>query len=173
MQSEIRSNIPLDNMSNEDANNIISENSVYQLKSSVPELEKVVKAGKSFVVRNFTLLYFCEISFLLIVIMLSVEYLYFYLELLNSFGVNFCLSLSDDEYIVEYSLEYGFLRLSPAARQRLNIPVKIVTLDPLNDECFGDTFSRFILDEFLGYDDLLMASVKTLAEQEDNKGFLR
>ncbi|XP_043466783.1 membralin isoform X2 [Leptopilina heterotoma] len=123
MQSEIRSNIPLDNMSNEDANNIISENSVYQLKSSVPELEKAVKA--------------------------------------------------DDEYIVEYSLEYGFLRLSPAARQRLNIPVKIVTLDPLNDECFGDTFSRFILDEFLGYDDLLMASVKTLAEQEDNKGFLR
>ncbi|XP_011865325.1 PREDICTED: membralin isoform X2 [Vollenhovia emeryi] len=79
----------------------------------------------------------------------------------------------EDGYIVEYSLEYGFLRLSPAARQRLNIPVKIVTLDPLNDKCFGDAFSRFILDEFLGYDDLLMASIKTLAEQEDNKGFLR
>ncbi|XP_033232161.1 membralin isoform X2 [Belonocnema kinseyi] len=79
----------------------------------------------------------------------------------------------DDEYIVEYSLEYGFLRLSPAARQRLNIPVKIITLNPLNDQCFGDAFSRFILDEFLGYDDLLMASIKTLAEHEDNKGFLR
>ncbi|XP_039307296.1 membralin isoform X2 [Solenopsis invicta] len=79
----------------------------------------------------------------------------------------------DDGYIVEYSLEYGFLRLSPAARQRLNIPVKIVTLDPLNDKCFGDAFSRLILDEFLGYDDLLMASIKTLAEHEDNKGFLR
>ncbi|XP_072749636.1 membralin isoform X2 [Anoplolepis gracilipes] len=78
-----------------------------------------------------------------------------------------------DGYIVEYSLEYGFLRLSPAARQRLNIPVKIVTLDPLNDKCFGDAFSRLILDEFLGYDDLLMASIKTLAEHEDNKGFLR
>ncbi|XP_029170163.1 membralin isoform X2 [Nylanderia fulva] len=78
-----------------------------------------------------------------------------------------------DGYIVEYSLEYGFLRLSPAARQRLNIPVKIVTLDPSNDKCFGDTFSRLILDEFLGYDDLLMASIKTLAEHEDNKGFLR
>lgn len=79
----------------------------------------------------------------------------------------------EDEYIVEYSLEYGFLRLSPGTRQRLNIPVKIVTLDPSKDACFGDAFSRFILDEFLGYDDLLMASIKTLAEQEDNKGYLR
>ncbi|XP_076233761.1 membralin-like isoform X2 [Calliopsis andreniformis] len=83
------------------------------------------------------------------------------------------LARTDDGYIVEYSLEYGFLRLSPVARQRLNIPVKIVTLDPVNDKCFGDDFSRFILDEFLGYDDLLMASIKTLAEHEDNKGFLR
>ncbi|KAH7936232.1 hypothetical protein HPB52_020323 [Rhipicephalus sanguineus] len=33
-----------------------------------------------------------------------------------------------DEYIVEYSLEYGLLRLSPATRQKLNISVKIVTL---------------------------------------------
>ncbi|XP_076652389.1 membralin isoform X3 [Halictus rubicundus] len=82
-------------------------------------------------------------------------------------------SRPDDGYIVEYSLEYGFLRLSPVARQRLNIPVKIVTLDPVNDKCFGDAFSRLILDEFLGYDDLLMASIKTLAEHEDNNGFLR
>lgn len=78
-----------------------------------------------------------------------------------------------DEYIVEYSLEYGFLRLSPSTRARLKIPVEIVTLDPGKDECFGDAFSRLILDEFLGYDDLLMASIKTLAEQEDNKGYLR
>ncbi|EFA06285.2 hypothetical protein TcasGA2_TC009151 [Tribolium castaneum] len=80
---------------------------------------------------------------------------------------------SSDEYIVEYSLEYGFLRLSPMTRARLKIPVQIVTLDPGKDECFGDAFSRLILDEFLGYDDLLMASIKTLAEQEDNKGYLR
>lgn len=83
------------------------------------------------------------------------------------------LVFPEDEYIVEYSLEHGFLRLSPAARQRLNIPVKIVTLDPVNDKCFGDAFSRLILDEFLGYDDLLMSSIKTLAEHEDKKGFLR
>ncbi|XP_072294208.1 membralin isoform X2 [Eucyclogobius newberryi] len=78
-----------------------------------------------------------------------------------------------EEYIVEYSLEYGFLRLSQNTRQRLNIPVMIVTLDPMKDECFGDGFSRFLLDEFLGYDDILMSSVKALAENEENKGFLR
>ncbi|GJQ66311.1 hypothetical protein Trydic_g4356 [Trypoxylus dichotomus] len=80
---------------------------------------------------------------------------------------------SDDQYIVEYSLEYGFLRLSLAARQRLNVPVHVVALDPWKDKCFGDSFSRFILDEFLGYDDILMLSIKPLAEQEDNKGYLR
>lgn len=81
--------------------------------------------------------------------------------------------ITAEGYIVEYSLEYGFLRLSAEARQRLKIPVQVVTLDPKEDACFGDTFSKFILHKFLGYDDLLMASVKVLAEQEDNKGFLR
>jgi len=46
----------------------------------------------------------------------------------------------------------------------------IILLDPEKDECFGDAFSRFLLDEFLGYDDILMSSIKQLAEQEDNKG---
>uniref|UniRef100_A0A224Z3Y8 Membralin family protein n=1 Tax=Rhipicephalus zambeziensis TaxID=60191 RepID=A0A224Z3Y8_9ACAR len=78
-----------------------------------------------------------------------------------------------DEYIVEYSLEYGLLRLSPATRQKLNISVKIVTLDPAKDGCFGDWFSRLLLDGFLGYDDVLMASLKNLAEREDNKGYVR
>ncbi|KAK2086822.1 hypothetical protein P7K49_032729 [Saguinus oedipus] len=130
------------------------------------------------------------------------------------------------EYIVEYSLEYGFLRLSQATRQRLSIPVMVVRssglcrkdcglpcpgcfpglgsgmgllrmgragrlqgsggslggapgslirppADPTRDQCFGDRFSRLLLDEFLGYDDILMSSVKGLAENEENKGFLR
>ncbi|KAK6188167.1 hypothetical protein SNE40_004410 [Patella caerulea] len=79
----------------------------------------------------------------------------------------------EEKYIVEYALEYGFLRLSPKTRQRLNITVMLVTLDPSKDECFGDGFSRFLLEEFLGYDDILMSSIKQLAEQEENKGFLR
>uniref|UniRef100_A0A0A9Z3P5 Membralin n=1 Tax=Lygus hesperus TaxID=30085 RepID=A0A0A9Z3P5_LYGHE len=79
----------------------------------------------------------------------------------------------EDEYIVEYSLDYGLLRLSMSTRQKLNIPIMVVTLDPATDQCFGDALSRFILRELIGYDDLLMSSVKALAEKEDNKGYLR
>ena len=42
--------------------------------------------------------------------------------------------------------------------------------DPAEETCFGDSLSRFLLDEFLGYDDVLMSSIKRLAEFEDNKG---
>merc|ERR1719187_2691959 len=79
----------------------------------------------------------------------------------------------EDEYIVEYSLEIGFLRLGPATRQRLNIPVHIEILDPNTNVCFGNSVSKFILENFLGYDDVLMSSIKSLAEKEDNKGYLR
>jgi hypothetical protein len=41
-----------------------------------------------------------------------------------------CVVWPDDEYIVEYSLEIGFLRLSPATRQKLNIPVHIEVRPP-------------------------------------------
>lgn len=78
-----------------------------------------------------------------------------------------------EEYSVEYALEYGLLRLSASARKIHKIPIKIIRLNPQTDSCFGDSLSRFILKEFLGYDDLLMASVKVLAEQEENKGYLR
>lgn len=42
--------------------------------------------------------------------------------------------------------------------------------DPMKDHCFGDSFSHLLLDEFLGYDDILMSSVKALAENEEDKG---
>lgn len=94
-------------------------------------------------------------------------------ETLSEFEMLAKVVWPDEKYIVEYSLEYGFLRLSPKTRQRLNITVLLVTLDPTKDKCFGDSFSRFLLNEFLGYDDILMSSIKQLAEQEDYKGFLR
>ncbi|XP_015774322.1 PREDICTED: membralin-like [Acropora digitifera] len=78
-----------------------------------------------------------------------------------------------EEYAVEYALEYGFLRLSAESRKKLGIPVLLVELDPAIEQCFGDSLSRFLLDEFLGYDDVLMSSVKRLAEYEDNKGNYR
>lgn len=34
----------------------------------------------------------------------------------------------EERYIVEYSLEYGLLRLSPKTRQLLNVTVMLVTL---------------------------------------------
>lgn len=79
----------------------------------------------------------------------------------------------EERYIVEYALEIGFLKLSPQTRARLNISVLLVTLDPTRDECFGDAFSKLLLEEFLGYDDILIASIKQLAEHEDNKGYVR
>lgn len=36
--------------------------------------------------------------------------------------------LIEEHYIIEYSLEYGLLRLSPETRQRLNIEVLLITL---------------------------------------------
>ena len=40
--------------------------------------------------------------------------------------------LIEEHYILEYSIEYGFLRLSPETRQRLNIEVLLVTLGKSN-----------------------------------------
>ena len=49
----------------------------------------------------------------------------------------------------------------------------LVTLDPNRDACFGTGFNKFILDEFLGYNEILMLSIKNIAEKEKNKGFVR
>ena len=49
----------------------------------------------------------------------------------------------------------------------------LVTLDPNRDECFGTGFNKIILDEFLGYNEILMLSIKNIAEKEKNKGFVR
>ncbi|TPP56335.1 Transmembrane protein [Fasciola gigantica] len=78
----------------------------------------------------------------------------------------------EENYIVEYALEYGFLRLSPAMRRRLNITVKLVVLDPEKDACFGGFISRFLMEEFLGYEDLLLGSIKHLAVSESVKGHM-
>lgn len=48
--------------------------------------------------------------------------------------------------------------------------VVCMLLDFVVEQCFGDSLSRFLLDEFFGYDDVLMLSVKRLVEYEDNKG---
>ncbi|EDV37683.2 uncharacterized protein Dana_GF11288 [Drosophila ananassae] len=111
----------------------------------------------------------------------SNESLYYYFDAINildTYEHPNAIQLKDEEdddeqYIVEYSLEYGHLRLSAATRKRLKIPVLTVQLDPNTNKCFGDKLTRYLLKRLLGYDDLLMASVRTIAEQEENKGYLR
>ncbi|KAL5239427.1 hypothetical protein ACI65C_006837 [Semiaphis heraclei] len=78
-----------------------------------------------------------------------------------------------ENYIVEYSLEYELLCMSPSARNRLGIPVMLVVLEPTQNKCFGDSIGQFFWEYFLGYDDLLMSSVKSLDKLEQNKGFMR
>ena len=51
--------------------------------------------------------------------------------------------LLDEQPILEYSLEYGFLRLSPATRQRLNISVLLVKLGKAPFVEKRETFSFF------------------------------
>ncbi|XP_033153048.1 membralin [Drosophila mauritiana] len=111
----------------------------------------------------------------------SNESLYYYFDAINildTYDHPNAIQLKNEEddeeqYIVEYSLEYGHLRLSSSTRKRLRIPVLTVQLDPNTDKCFGDSLTRYLLKRLLGYDDLLMASVRTIAEQEENKGYLR
>ncbi|CAL1285627.1 unnamed protein product, partial [Larinioides sclopetarius] len=78
-----------------------------------------------------------------------------------------------DKYIIEYSLEYGFLRLSPGARHNTSVKVHTVILDPCTDECFGNQFSRFLLKYILGYSDILMGSLRYLVDRDEYKGFVR
>ncbi|CAH8640926.1 unnamed protein product [Schistosoma bovis] len=79
---------------------------------------------------------------------------------------------TNESYIIEYALEYGFLRLSPRARNRLNVTVKLIVLDPETNPCFGSKLSRFLMEEFLGYEDLLIGSVKYLSASEGLKGYV-
>lgn len=39
-----------------------------------------------------------------------------------------------------------------------------------NNTCFGGLLSRFVLDHFIGYQEILMSSIKQLAEKEIHKG---
>ncbi|KAL5239416.1 hypothetical protein ACI65C_006826 [Semiaphis heraclei] len=78
-----------------------------------------------------------------------------------------------ENYIVEYSLVFEFLHLSPSARNRLGIPVMLVALEPTQNKCFGNSIDQFFLEYFLGYDGLLESSVISLDKNEQNKGFMR
>jgi len=54
----------------------------------------------------------------------------------------------EERYIVEYSLEYGFLRLSPKTRNALNISVMLVTLGTFLSWCLLSSMQT-ILQSFV------------------------
>lgn len=58
-------------------------------------------------------------------------------------------------------------------RQHYKVPVMRVSLAPESDTCFGDPLARFMLNNYLGYDDVLIGSIKRLAEHENNRGYVR
>lgn len=60
--------------------------------------------------------------------LLSVHYLTKLSVKLPHCNFMFFIVWPEEKYIVEYALEYGFLRLSPKTRQKLNITVMLVTL---------------------------------------------
>ncbi|TNN05723.1 Membralin, partial [Schistosoma japonicum] len=50
--------------------------------------------------------------------------------------------------------------------------VILALVDPESNPCFGSKLSRFLMEEFLGYDDILISSVKYLLAGEELNGYL-
>lgn len=46
-------------------------------------------------------------------------------------------------------------------------------MDSESDKCFGDWKNRFLMRYFIGFKDIVMSSVRVLAENETEKGYLR
>ncbi|VDO11482.1 unnamed protein product, partial [Haemonchus placei] len=67
------------------------------------------------------------------------------------------------EYRVEYSLLYGILRLPVSFRHKHNITTLWARVDA-DSECFGDTFSRRVMRAVVGFEDVVMASLRALAQ---------
>ncbi|KAJ1368342.1 hypothetical protein KIN20_029454 [Parelaphostrongylus tenuis] len=76
------------------------------------------------------------------------------------------------EYRVEFSLLYGILRLPVSFRNKHNITTLWTRIDA-DSECFGDAFSRRVMRAVLGYEDVVMASLRALAHnvsEDDSTG---
>lgn len=77
------------------------------------------------------------------------------------------------EHIVEYSIEQGLLRLSDELRKKFNVPVLRVVINASNDDCFGSTVSRVLIEEYLGYDDFLTSVLKNVARSHGSNGYIK
>uniref|UniRef100_A0AC34G397 Membralin n=1 Tax=Panagrolaimus sp. ES5 TaxID=591445 RepID=A0AC34G397_9BILA len=76
-------------------------------------------------------------------------------------------------YIVEYSLHHGLLRLPVDLRNYYNIPVMLVQLSADDEnQCLAPYRNQGLNKFFMGFDDILMNSVKSLSENYTEKGYL-
>lgn len=82
-------------------------------------------------------------------------------------------ALGSTVFMMEYALDIGILKMDKNTRRKLNISVTLVALDPDIDECFGNGLSRMLLEEVLGYNELLISSIRTLAIKEGGIGYLK
>jgi len=73
-------------------------------------------------------------------------------------------------YRFEFSHEFGYLRLSDAARRKRKVEVITVVLDPYRDACFGSAVGRALLIEWFGYESIILDSIVGVS---GNKGYVR
>ncbi|KAI6196573.1 hypothetical protein M3Y94_01125600 [Aphelenchoides besseyi] len=76
-------------------------------------------------------------------------------------------------YVVEYSLYHGLLKLPAHLRRDYKIEQMLYRIDGENDFCLLSWSTRFFTRYLIGVDDVIMSSLKALAENDTEKGFLR
>lgn len=93
------------------------------------------------------------------------------------------LLLHMDTVSFRYSLYHGLLKLPTHLRREYNIDQMLyrvsafrysirccLQIDGENDECFGNWKHRLFVKYLIGVDDLIMSSLRSLAENETDKG---
>lgn len=78
-----------------------------------------------------------------------------------------------NSYILEYSLDDGVLKMEKKFRKELNIPVEFIVIDPDTNKCLRNPFNKFLLDNLLGYNELLSYSIKKYVVLKPQLGYLR
>lgn len=90
----------------------------------------------------------------------------------NAFDYFFDEILKSDHLTLEFAYEYGLLRLSDSMRRKLGIQTLVVEIETSNKRCFRNRYWRFVLREFIGYQEMLLANVRN-AFGRSSKGYVR
>lgn len=77
------------------------------------------------------------------------------------------------KHVIEYSLNFGLLKLNNALRKKYNVPVTSVLMNLGDDECFGSSINRRLIKECLGYDNYLIAMLRSVARNQESYGYFR